>query len=357
MHVLYTLVIYPIVQIIDIVFVCCTRIFHSTTVSIIGSSLAVTLLTLPLYFAAEKLQQKERDVQKRLAPKAAKIKQVFAGDEQYMILSTYYRQNHYHPVYALRNTFGLLIQIPFFIAAYSYLSHLDELKGASFLFIRDFSKPDALLSIRGGGGGNLLPFLMTSINVISGAVYTRGLLLKDKLQVYGIAAVFLVLLYNSPSGLVLYWTCNNIFSLTKNILHKTKKAKQVLYGILVIFILYTWYYFLQKGLSPKRICVLLLFTLLLLIPLIQKAFCFVKTRLLKRVNAGLAAVSDNKPFVLSALILFLLAGLTNPSLLISSSVEEFSFIERYTSPFPFIVNVCFQAAGLFLFWLISLFFI
>jgi membrane protein insertase Oxa1/YidC/SpoIIIJ len=31
------------------------------------------------------------------------------------------------------------------------------------------------------------------------------------------ALIFLVLLYNSPSGLVLYWTCNNIFSLGKNL--------------------------------------------------------------------------------------------------------------------------------------------
>ncbi|WP_228378566.1 hypothetical protein [Treponema endosymbiont of Eucomonympha sp.] len=29
------------------------------------------------------------------------------------------------------------------------------------------------------------------------------------------ALVFLVLLYNSPAGLVLYWTVNNVFSLAK----------------------------------------------------------------------------------------------------------------------------------------------
>ena len=64
-----------------------------------------------------------------------------------MLLSTYYRQNYYHPVYALRSTFGLLIQIPFFIAAYSYLSHLEILHGASFLFIQDLGKLDGLLSV------------------------------------------------------------------------------------------------------------------------------------------------------------------------------------------------------------------
>jgi membrane protein insertase Oxa1/YidC/SpoIIIJ len=66
-----------------------------------------------------------------------------------MILSTYYRQNHYHPLYALRNSFGILIQIPFFIAAYTFLSHFNALKGASFVFIRDLGAPDGLLEING----------------------------------------------------------------------------------------------------------------------------------------------------------------------------------------------------------------
>jgi membrane protein insertase Oxa1/YidC/SpoIIIJ len=71
-----------------------------------------------------------------------------------MILSAYYRQNHYHPVYAMRNTFSLLIQVPFFIAAYSFLSHLDALKGAHFLFISDMGAPDGLVKISWGGGGD-----------------------------------------------------------------------------------------------------------------------------------------------------------------------------------------------------------
>jgi membrane protein insertase Oxa1/YidC/SpoIIIJ len=70
---------------------------------------------------------------RKLAGKARKIRQAFKGDEQHMILSTYYRQNHYHPIYALRSSFGILIQVPFFIAAYQYISHLEALQGASFL--------------------------------------------------------------------------------------------------------------------------------------------------------------------------------------------------------------------------------
>ena len=100
--VLYTIIIYPIVQIIEFVFVFVEKVFKVTGLSIISVSAAVSVLCLPLYAVAEKWQQVERDTQKRLKPKVDKIKNVFRDDEQYMILSTYYRQNHYHPVYAMR---------------------------------------------------------------------------------------------------------------------------------------------------------------------------------------------------------------------------------------------------------------
>jgi membrane protein insertase Oxa1/YidC/SpoIIIJ len=151
-NILYNIIIYPLVQIIEFIFVFAQKAFRETGVSIVAVSGAVSLLCLPLYNVAEKWQRIERDTQKELKPKVDKIRAVFRGDEQYMILAAYYRQNHYHPAYALRSTFGLLIQIPFFIAAYSYLSHLEALKGARFLFISNLGAPDALLKIGGGGG-------------------------------------------------------------------------------------------------------------------------------------------------------------------------------------------------------------
>ena len=142
------------------------------------------------------------------------IKAAFKGDERYMMTNAYYKEVNYSPIMALRSSFGLLIQIPFFIAAYKYLSTYTGLIGKSFFFIKDLSKPDALFSI-GSFTVNALPIAMTAINIVAGAVYTKGFSLREKLQIYGMALVFLVILYNSPSGLVLYWTCNNIFSLVK----------------------------------------------------------------------------------------------------------------------------------------------
>ena len=127
-----TVIIYPLTQIIEVSYVFFNRFFKNPGISVIGVSLAVTLLCLPLYIVAERWQQIQRNTEAKLKPRIDKIKQAFKGDEQYMMLNTYYRQNHYHPLMALRSSFGLLIQIPFFIAAYSLLSNMEALKGTSF---------------------------------------------------------------------------------------------------------------------------------------------------------------------------------------------------------------------------------
>jgi membrane protein insertase Oxa1/YidC/SpoIIIJ len=104
----------------------------------------VNLLALRRYNIAEKLQKKERDERIRLLPGITRIKNAFKGDQQYMMLSPFYRQNHYHPAYALRSSISLIIQGPFFIAAYHFLSHLEQLHGQSFAFIPNLGIPDGL---------------------------------------------------------------------------------------------------------------------------------------------------------------------------------------------------------------------
>jgi YidC/Oxa1 family membrane protein insertase len=351
LDIIYTIVIYPIVQIIEFVFVFTEKVFKETGLSIIGVSAAVSVLCLPLYAVAEKWQQVERDVQKRLKPKIDKIKNVFKGDEQYMILSAYYRQNHYHPVYAMRSTFGLLIQIPFFIAAYSYLSQLDALKNESFFLLSDLGAPDRLVSVA-SLKINVLPVAMTVINIIAGAVYLRGFPLKDKIQLYGMAAVFFVLLYNSPSGLVLYWTLNNVFSLIKNCLQKTKHSKKILYY--AVFTLVTGFdiyiLFFHGGLLIKRLLIVAVCTIFLIFMIFGKYIKKIYKHIITKIDFQSTILWHTRTFIAAAVALFLLTGLVIPASLIASSVEEFAFIEPYQSPFPFIGTTLLQGAGFFIFW-------
>ncbi|MBO4425563.1 MAG: YidC/Oxa1 family membrane protein insertase [Clostridiales bacterium] len=222
---LYSLIFGPLETVFEIIFSILNKNIRSAGVSVIFLSLAFSLLVLPLYRRADRIQEETRIKEEKLKPVIDHIKKVFKGDERFMMLQTYYRQNDYSPLSVVKSTVSLLLQIPFFLAAYRMLSNNMYLTGAAFGPIADLGKPDALLVI-GAVTINLLPIIMTLVNVISSAIYTTKLPLKSKLQLYGMAAVFLILLYNSPSGMVLYWTCNNLFALVKNIVLKFFPIKE-----------------------------------------------------------------------------------------------------------------------------------
>ncbi len=355
----YTLIIYPLVQLIQFCFTFVYRFCKNPGISVIGVSFAVTLFCLPLYIVAERWQQVQREIERRLLPGTQRIKSVFKGDEQYMILSAFYRENHYHPLMALRSSFGLLIQVPFFLAAYNYLSSLELLEETSFLFINDMAVPDALFKI-GSFPINILPIAMTLINIAAGAIYTKGFSFREKAQIYGMALLFLVVLYNSPAGLVLYWTMNNILSLVKNIFYKIKNPLKALYIILTAFVISMdvfLIFFFSKSPRVKdlKIAAVIFFTLLLFIPFYikaaQKLFSTVFRPLVenKALRHGL--------FFSGAISTFLFMGALLPSLLVNSSVQEFADIAGHTNPSFFVWNTILQCAGLFIFWPACIYFL
>ena len=215
----------PLELLFEFIFSVANKIVPLPAVDIIFLSLAVNLMCFPLYHRADSIQKANNDRQKSLAPMIEHIKKCFKGDEKIMMLQTFYRQNEYNPLSSLKSTLSLLLQIPFLIAAYSFLSNLALLEGQSLGPIKDLMSPDGLIAI-GGITINVLPILMTVINIISTEIYTRGQPFKSKIVLYVSALIFLVLLYNCPSGLVFYWTLNNLFSLIKNLIpFKVKEPK------------------------------------------------------------------------------------------------------------------------------------
>jgi YidC/Oxa1 family membrane protein insertase len=357
MNVFYTIIIDPILQIIEFVFVFADKIFDNYGYSIFAVSLAISLLCLPIYAVAEKWQQVERDIQRKLKPKAAKIKAAFRGDERYMIMSVYYRQNHYHPVYVLRGTFGLLFQIPFFIAAYTFLSHQDVLKGLPFLFVRDLGSPDGLIAFSPVLHINILPVLMTVINIISAVVYTKDAPLRYNIQLCGMAALFLVLLYNAPAALTLYWTCNNIFSLIKNLFYKINSPhwrKKLLFIIAVVFVVLfdVILLFFHDGSFEKRIAATVFVTIVVMAGFLAKKISAV----LSPVMQGFSLFGKRKQlFFTNTVSLTLLTGFVIPIMVIGSSPQEFSFIENVSSPWFFVLHVFLLSFGFFCFWGITLY--
>jgi YidC/Oxa1 family membrane protein insertase len=365
LSILYYLIIYPIELLVEVTFSALNLILDNPGLSIVGVSLVINFLILPMYKRSDALQEQERAEQKKLSFWVKHIRKTFHGDEQFMMLQEYYRQNNYKPIYALRGSVSLLLQIPFFVAAYHFLSNLDALQGTSFLFIPDMGKPDDLIKI-GSLSINLLPLVMTSVNFLSGAIYTKGFELKDKLQLYIMALLFLVLLYSSPAGLVLYWTCNNVFSLIKNIFLKKLRHPQETFSIISAFIgvLICIFLFLNfdKMLWHFIAIVLLAVLCVPFIKVIDKRSGFmhcIKSGIISKlqINQGHSSTKVIACFQCGVFSLALLTGLLIPSAVISASPTEFVRQYHVFNPSAYLLYSTALAIGCFVIWLNVFFFL
>ena len=195
--------------------------FHIITgsygIAIIFMSIIISTLTIPLHNISNYWQKQDLHVQEKIAPKIAEFKRAFSGREYFMMIQTLYRQNNYHPSMALKNSFGLLIQIPFFFAAYQLLYNMPSLNGESFLIFANLNEPDKLLPIN-NLDINLFPFIMTAINLLNIYVSINFFNTKNHIQLYVLAGIFFILLFSAPVALLLYWTMNNLFSLGRNLI-------------------------------------------------------------------------------------------------------------------------------------------
>ena len=136
------------------------------------------------------------------------MKKHFQGRELYYYIRAVHRQFNYRPFSQVFGSADLFVQVIVFATVYLFLSNLTSLQGTAFLSLRDLGSADGLLF-----GANLLPLLMTAINAATVYLYVRNR--TRRLQAWCLAILFLVLLYDSPSGLVLYWTINNLVSFTR----------------------------------------------------------------------------------------------------------------------------------------------
>ena len=347
---LFNLIIKPIELILEIVFAVSYRVLNNAGVAIVCVSLAVSVLTMPLYRRADAIQDEEREKKKKMDRWVTHIRKTFKGDERIMLLNEYYRQQNYKPIYALRSSLSLLLQIPFFIAAYRYLSSLAVLQGTSFLWISDLGKPDQMLKL-GGITINLLPILMTLINCISGTIYTKGLPLRDKLQVYGIAAVFLVFLYRSPSGLVFYWTMNNVFSLAKNILKKLVKRPDLWINVICAGAgtgLFAFLAVTGRLDTLQRKCFAVAVLLASFLPALGSVLR--KKHPAREGRTDAAEKIDIRIFIICGVFLTILTGTLIPSGIISAGAVEFINVNHFKHPAHYVWDTTIIAAGYFLFW-------
>ncbi len=350
---IYNIIISPLELIIEIIFEFIYRLFGGKQIYcwlvIVSLSIVVNLLTTPLYKYAEELRKKQKVQEQRLSKWVTHIKQNFSGDKRFMMLQTYYRQNNYNPLFMISNSFSLLLQIPFFVAAYHFLAHLAILRGANFGIINDLSQPDGIVNFH-GLTINVLPLVMVAVNMMSARLYLASASIQDRIQTYGLSVLFFLLLYHSPAGLVLYWTCNNIFSLVRNYFAKLKNSRKIINfisaesGILITTALFS----AGKLNSKLKYLFVLFFLMLCFLPYLLS---LKYERILKK--SMYTHLCDNTAYFplvgLCELFLVIMLGLVIPSsVLVSSPIE---FIDTHGAcPEGFILHSFFYGIGFFIVW-------
>ncbi|MCR5615286.1 MAG: membrane protein insertase YidC [Saccharofermentans sp.] len=297
----------PLELIFEVIFTIAFNITHSEGLAIIILSLVVSTLVLPLYKRAEAIEQEQRAKEKELSFWTEHIKHHFKGDEKYMMLDAYYRENHYNPIHRLKSSISILLQIPFFMAAYDLLGvrAANRFRGVDFLFFTDLSTPDNFLAL-GSIAINVMPILMTLINILATYIYTRGLPAKTILRSLILPLIFLIALYNSPLALLLYWTMNNLYSLVKTIIIKNAQKRSAE----------------AQPLSGKT----------------------------ETAGPALGQRSGAALFVLAALFMSVLTGLLIPLAYLSASPEEFINVTDPQNPLRYLLSSFFVAVGFFVVW-------
>ena len=204
----------PLSQLFQLVLELFYSIIPNYGLAIILLSSVVSVILLPLQLWADKLQQKDLSEKDAMHWELDSISLLANAQKKFYYTKEIYRRYGYNPIKSMRSLIGLLIQLPFFLAAYFMLGSFEGFSDQGFLFIKDLATPDKLLK-----GYNLLPVLMTLINLLSAGFYLLPKKNLDRSTVLSqllLPLLFLILLYNKSSALLLYWTCNNIFSLAKN---------------------------------------------------------------------------------------------------------------------------------------------
>ena len=175
---------------------------------------AIIVLTLLIKSALWPLQNKATNQMRKmsaLAPKMNELKEKYKDDPQKMNAETMKLYGAYG-VNPLSGCLPMLIQIPIFFGFYAMLGTAIQLRNSSFLWIHDLSQPDTVGHLF-GYPVNLLPLIMAGTILWQMAISPKSGDAMQQRILYFMPVIFLSVSYNYASGLALYWTTQNLFSI------------------------------------------------------------------------------------------------------------------------------------------------
>jgi len=190
-------------------------LFHNYGVAILLLTCCVSFLLFPLSSKSLNSMRKLQELQ----PQMEKMRQQYKDNPQKLNkeMMELYRRYKVNP---MGGCLPILLQMPVFLAFYQTLMRSVELKGASFLWIKDLSMPDAAFTLPVtlpflGNSINLLPILMIGAMIMQQRLsQARTAVQTDqqKMMTRIMPIMFGFIFYSLPSGLVLYWLTNTVLT-------------------------------------------------------------------------------------------------------------------------------------------------
>ena len=199
--------------------------------AIVILTIIVRLLMWPVYAKSTRSMKR----MSKLTPMMKEIKEKYPDDPQKVNTETMKLYKEYG-VNPMGGCLPMFLQLPVFLGFYRMLWGAVELRHESFLgFVHDLTMPDNLATIPGLDMPlNILPILMSAASFVQMAMTPKTGDNTQRMIFMMMPVLFLVFCYNFASGLALYWTVSNVFTifqtwlmnkLPEPELNKTKKAK------------------------------------------------------------------------------------------------------------------------------------
>ena len=199
---------------------------------------AIILLTILVKAALWPLTHKSYESTSRmqtLSPKIQQIRERHSKDSSRMNqeMAALYKREKVNPA---GGCLPMLLQFPFFIAMFGLFNNHFDLRGAIFIpgWIDDLSAPESIwnfgrftLPLLNWNDLRLLPIIFVLTQLISSRLTqtpsaNSG---QAKMMAYILPIVFFFILYNMPSGLLVYWIVTNVLTAAQQYYNSNIKGR------------------------------------------------------------------------------------------------------------------------------------
>jgi YidC/Oxa1 family membrane protein insertase len=182
-------------------------------IGIILLTVLIRVIILPLTIKQEKSMKKMRDIQ----PEIDKLREKHKDNPQEMQIKMQeiYKKNQVNP---MAGCLPLFIQMCIFITLFRVLNDANSIPNdATFLWF-NLKQPDALVKLPFTGvfsAINIFPLLNTVVTFFQQKMMSTGTQDSNpqmKTMLYTLPLVILVMTYNMPSGVSLYWFTSSLLA-------------------------------------------------------------------------------------------------------------------------------------------------